>query len=145
MTSFENKRVKQFDDYNTYLHLKTLKYSNDYISKHLNYSLEHLGYLISSYTFKNNIEYQLQHKKGNSSFKGKFHCSLSVQNILTTDEISEIYNFTKDLVLQHQHIYHIQTFYSIEQNCELLFIDTCDKCVLLLVNELHSLINNTFL
>lgn len=123
MTAIKNKSEKEICDYNTYLKLKTLKFSNDYISKHLNYCIEHLGYLISTYTFTTNIEYQIESKKGNHKFNGQFYICNCVKHILTTEQIYEINNFIKDLVLQHNGIHHTQTFYCIENDCQLLCID----------------------
>lgn len=143
MTSIENKLQKEISDYNTYLKLKTLKHSNDCILKHLDYTKEHLGYLISTYTFKSNLEYQLESKKGDYKFNGQFYISTSIKHILTTEELNEIYSFIEGLVLQHNGIHHTHTFYSIEQDCELLLIDCKDYCVVILSNELHSLRNNT--
>ena len=132
MTAIENKQLKEVSHYNTYLKLKTLKYSNDYIAKHLNYSLEHLGYLISSYTFTTNIEYQLEVSKGDHMFNEQFCISNCIKQILTEKEVTEIYNFIQDLVQQHNGIHHTQTFYSIEQDCEFFFIDYNSHCILTL-------------
>ncbi len=111
------------NDYNTYLKLKKLKYTNADIAKQLNYSKEQLGFLISRYYFKSNIEYQLQEIEGSYHFNGSFYITASVQESLTPEEILEIYQFVQDLVVQHNGIDYLQTFYHVEQDCKLFFID----------------------
>ncbi len=138
MTAILNNQNNQLSHYNTYLYLKSLKYSNDCISKHLNYSFEQLGYLISCYHFKNNIEYlfEVSNKQYDNCFNGYFEVSQAVCNILTKNEILEIKNFIDELVIQHNGIYHTQKFYSIEQDCQLMYIDDVsnNRCVFLLSN-----------
>lgn len=126
----ESQHQKEIADYNTYLQLKTLKYSNVRIAEHLNYSKKQLGYLISSYHFKNNLEYKLQESKGEYFFSGNFYITASAQEVLTTEEIIEIYQFVQDLAKQHNGIDYLQTFYHIEQDCKLFFIDQLDTSML---------------
>lgn len=123
----ETPQQKDIADYNIYLQLKNINYSNIDIAKHLSYTTKQLGYLISSYSFKNNLEYELQEKQGDYHFNGKFYITQSIQNILTTEEILEIYTFTKELVLQHQGIDYLQSFYHVDQDCKLFFIDQLSK------------------
>jgi hypothetical protein len=126
----ETPEQKHIADYNVYLQLKQLHYSNAGIAEHLSYSKEDLGYLISRYTFKNNLEYQLQQQEGNYCFSGKFYITSNAQSLLTTEEILEIYTFTQDLVKQHQGVDYLQVFYCIEQNCKLFFVDNLSKSML---------------
>lgn len=123
----ETPQQTDIADYNVYLQLKQLQYSNTDIAKHLSYSEEDLGYLISRYTFRNNLEYKLQEKEGEYFFNGKFYITQSAQNLLSPDEIFEIYTFTQDLVKQHKGIDYLQTFYSVEHDCKLFFIDQLNK------------------
>jgi len=114
---------KEVDDFTTYLKLKTLGYSNAEIIKHLNYTVEALGYLISSHYFTNNLEYKIQEAEGHYHFSGTFYITKAVQETLTTEEIIEIYKFIRDQVKQHNGIDYLQTFYSIEHDCKLFFVD----------------------
>lgn len=123
----ETQNQKDIADYNVYLQLKEIHYTNEAIAKHLSYSNEDLGYLISRFSFRNNLEYKLQENKGEYFFKGTFFITQSVQNLLTTDEIFEIYTFTQDLVKQHKGIDYLQSYYHIEQDCKLFFIDQLNK------------------
>ena len=123
----ETPQQRDIADYNVYLQLKELSYTNEAIAEHLSYTKEDLGYLISSHTFRNNLEYKLQENKGEYFFKGTFYITQSVQNLLTTDEIFEIYTFTQDLVKQHKGIDYLQSYYHIEQDCKLFFIDQLNK------------------
>ena len=119
----ETKRQGEIADYNIYLQLKELNYTNQRIAEHMSYSKENLGYLISRYTFEHGLEYKLQEKEGNYFFSGTFYITQTVKNLLTVEEILEIYVFTQDLVKQHQGIDYLQSFYHIEQDCKLFFID----------------------
>ncbi len=119
----ENENSKSVADYNTYLQLKNLQYSNSDIAKHLDYTKEDLGYLISRYTFIHNIEYQLQEQEGNYFFDGFVVITKSISDILTKEEILEIYTFTKELVKQHKGIDYLQVFYHIESDSKLFFIN----------------------
>jgi len=123
MTLIENKESKFIADYNAYLQLKSLQYTNTDIAKHLSYTIEDLGYLISRYTFKNNIEYKLQEEEGSYLFDGLFVITKGINEILTKEEILEIYTFTRELVKQHEGIDYLQVFYHIESDSELLFIN----------------------
>lgn len=145
----ETTKQREVADYNVYLQLSSLNYTNEAIAEHMSYSKDRLSYLISKYTFRNNLEYKLQEKEGEYFFNGKFYITQSVQNLLTPDEIFEIYTFTQDLVEQHNGIDYLQSFYHKEKRCKLLFIDQLSKpmieskqfstndnhCTLLLVNE----------
>jgi hypothetical protein len=126
----ETPRQKDIADYNVYLQLKDLHYTNEDIARHLSYSKEDLGYLISRYTFRNNLEYKLQENEGQYYFNGSLYITKSVQHMLTADEIFEIYEFTKDLVKQHKGIDYLQSFYHVEQDCKLFFIDNLSKSML---------------
>ncbi len=119
----ETPQQKEIADYNVYLQLKQLKYTNIDIANHLSYTKEELGCLVSQYTFKNNLEYKLQESEGDYHFNGTFYVTQNVNTCLTPDEILEIYTFTQDMVKQHKGIDYIQSFYSIEQDCELFFVD----------------------
>lgn len=123
----ETPQQTDIADYNVYLQLKQLQYSNTDIAKHLSYSEEDLGYLISRHTFRNNLEYKLQESEGEYFFNGTFYITQSVQNLLSPDEIFEIYTFTQDLVKQHKGIDYLQTFYSVEHDCKLFFIDQMNR------------------
>jgi len=123
MTLLENKESKYRSDYNAYLQLKNLQYTNIDIAKHLSYAKEDLGYLISRYTFKNNIEYKLQEQEENCFFNGLFIITKSINEILTEEEILEIYAFTRELVKQHKGIDYLQVFYHIESDSKLFFIN----------------------
>lgn len=145
----ETKRQGEIADYNIYLQLKELNYTNQRIAEHMSYSKENLGYLISRYTFEYGLEYKLQEKEGNYFFSGTFYITQTVKNLLTVEEILEIYVFTQDLVKQHQGIDYLQSFYHIEQDCKLFFIDQLNTtmiesknfnaednfCTLMLANE----------
>lgn len=126
----ETPQQKDIADYNVYLQLKELNYTNKSIAEHLRYAKEELGYLISRHTFRNNIEYKLQESEGQYFFNGTFYITKSVQNLLTTDEIFEIYTFTQDLTKQHKGIDYLQSFYHVEQDCKLFFIDQLNKSML---------------
>lgn len=131
MTDFkETPKQKDIADYNVYLQLKELNYTNTDIVKHLSCTNEEFGYLISRYTFKNNLEYKLQENEGDYHFNGKFYVTQNVNTCLTPDEILEIYTFTQELVKQHKGIDYLQSFYSIEQDCKLFFIDNLNKTML---------------
>lgn len=126
----ESPQQNDIADYNVYLQLKELNHTNEAIAEHLSYTKEDLGYLISRYTFRNNLEYKLQESEEQYFFNGTFYITQSVQNILTTDEIFEIYTFTQDLVKQHKGIDYLQSFYHVEQDCKLFFIDQLNKSML---------------
>ena len=79
--------------------------------------------MISSYYFTNNLEYKIQETEGHYHFSGTFYITKAVQETLTTEEIIEIYKFIQDQVKQHNGIDYLQTFYSIEHDCKLFFID----------------------
>ncbi|WP_407557327.1 hypothetical protein [Winogradskyella sp. 4-2091] len=131
MTDFkETPQQKHIADYNVYLQLRDLNYTNTDIAKHLNYSNEQLGYLISRYTFKNSLEYSLQENEGDYYFNGKFYVTQNASTCLTPDEILEIYTFTQQLVKQHKGIDYLQSFYSVEQDCKLFFIDNLSKSII---------------
>ena len=123
----ESKRQCEIADYNVYLQLKALNYANQDIAGHLSYSLADLGFLISRYTFEHSLEFKPQEKEGNYYFNGTFYITQTVKDLLTVEEILEIYIFTQDLVKQHNGIDYLQSFYHIEQNCKLFFIDQLDK------------------
>lgn len=123
----ENKNQKQFADYQAYLELKKLQYTNADIAKHLSYSKSDLGYLISRFTFTNPLEYKLQEQEGTYHFGGKFYITSNAKNILTSEEIKEIYDFIQDLVKQHGGIDYLQVFYCAEHDCKLFFIDNLNK------------------
>ena len=118
---------KNVADYNVYLQLKQLNYTNEDIAKHISYSKKDLGFLISRNTFINNLEYKLQESEGDYYFNGTFYVTENANNCLTLEEITEIYTFTQDLVKQHKGIDYLQSFYSVEQDCKLFFIDNLNK------------------
>ena len=126
----ETPQQKDSANYNISLQLKKLNYTNEDIAKHLGYSNENLGYLISQFTFKNSLEYKLQEQRGDYCFNGTFYVTRNVRDCLTTEEILEIYTFTQDLVKQHKGINYLQSFYGIEQDCKLFFIDQFDKTMI---------------
>ena len=121
---------EQVADYQAYLELKKLHYTNADISKHLSYSKSDLGYLISRFTFTNPLEYKLQEQEGSHHFGGKFYITSNAQNILTSEEIKEIYDFIQDLVKQHDGIDYLQVFYCAEHDCKLFFIDQLNQQML---------------
>ncbi|MFV0531748.1 MAG: hypothetical protein ACK5MD_09985 [Flavobacteriales bacterium] len=123
----ENENQKQVADYQAYLELKKLHYTNTDIAKHLSYSKKELGYLISRFTFATPLEYKLQEQEGDYHFNGKFFITANAKSVLTSDEIQEIYAFTQQLVEQHKGIDYLQVFYSIEQDCKLFFICNLSK------------------
>ena len=127
MNHKENKEQSEIADYNVYLQLKQIGYTNIDISKHLSYSKKELGYIISKYTFANDIVYQLQEQEGNYHFNGTLYITRGVNTLLSREEIIEIYRFTKDLVEQHKGIDYLQVFYSKKNNSKLYFIDQLDK------------------
>ncbi|MGY0391185.1 hypothetical protein ACW5R3_01330 [Bizionia sp. KMM 8389] len=126
----ETPQQKDIADYNVYVQLKELNCTNESIAEHLSCTKEELGYLISRHTFRNNLEYKLQESEGEYFFNGTFYITQSVQNLLSPDEIFEIYMFTQDLVKQHKGIDYLQTFYSVEHDCKLFFIDQLNKSML---------------
>lgn len=126
----ENENQKQFADYRAYLELKKLLFTNADISKDLSYSKTDLGYLISRFTFATPLEYKLQEQEGTYHFNGKFYITSNAQNILTSEEVKEIYDFIQDLVKQHNGIDYLQVFYSVEQDCKLFFIDQLNQQML---------------
>lgn len=126
----ETPEQKHVADYSVYLQLKELKYTNEDIAEHLSYTKEELGFLISRQTFVNNLEYKLQQCEGNYLFNGTFYITQNVNNLLSKEEIIEIYKFTQDLVKQHNSIDYLQVFYHIEHNCKLFFIDQLDKDII---------------
>ena len=126
----ENDKQREVADYNVYLQLKELNYTNENIAKHLSYSKKELGCLISQHTFINNLEYKLQENEGDYFFHGTFYVTQNVNSCLTPEEILEIYVFTQDLVKQHKSIDYLQVFYSVEQDCKLFFIDQLNKTML---------------
>jgi len=126
----ETPQQNDIADYNVYLQLKELNYTNESIAEHLSYTKEDLGYLISRHTFRNNLEYKIQEKEGDYFFNGIFYITQSVQNLLTIDEVFEIYTFTQDLVKQHKGIDYLQSFYHVEQDCKLFFIDQLSKSMI---------------
>lgn len=131
MTDFkETPQQKDIADYNVYLQLKQINYTNADIANHLSCSKKELGYLISRHTFKNNLEYKLQEQEGDYHFNGTFYVTSNAQTCLTSQEIKEIYTFTQDLVKQHKGIDYLQSFYSVEQDCKLFFIDNLSKAML---------------
>ncbi|MBO3096815.1 hypothetical protein [Gelidibacter pelagius] len=123
----ETPQQREIADHNVYLQLKDLNYTNEEIANHMSYSKENLGYLISRFTFINSLEYKLQEKEGTYQFNGNFYITQSVRNLLDAEEILEIYTFTQDLVKQHKGVDYLQSFYHIEQDCELFFIDQLSK------------------
>ena len=130
MTKEETPQQAQIADYNAYLQLKQLNYTNEAIADHLSYSKENLGYLISRYGFVNSLEYKLQEQEGEYSFNGAFYITSGIKNLLTVDEIKEIYDFVQELVKRHKGIDYLQTFYHPEHDCKLFFIDQVNKPML---------------
>tara|TARA_R110002049_G_scaffold236643_1_gene409759 strand:+ start:1107 stop:1559 length:453 start_codon:yes stop_codon:yes gene_type:complete len=130
MINKENDKQRDVADYNVYLQLKELNYTNEDIAKHLSYSKKELGCLISQHTFIKNLEYKLQENEGDYFFNGTFYVTQNVNSCLTPEEILEIYAFTQDLVKQHKSIDYLQVFYSVEQDCKLFFIDQLNKTML---------------
>ena len=126
----ETPRQRDIADHNVYLQLKDSNYTNEEIDKHLSYSKKQLGFLISNYTFLNQLEYRLQEKEGDYQFGGTLYITPAVKNILTKEEVLEIYTFTQGLVKQHKGIDYLQSFYHIEQDCKLFFIDQLNKSML---------------
>lgn len=127
----ETKQEKEAADYSAYLQLKNLNYSNTRIAEHISYTKQELGNLISTYYFVNNLEYQIQeNEEENYFFNGTFYITKSVEETLTSEEIIEIYQFVQDLVKQHNGIDYLQTFYSIEHNCKLFFIDQLNSSMI---------------
>ena len=110
-------------DYNAYLQLARLKYTNADIATHLSFSLEQLGQLISKFAFMNALEFIPTEKTGPAKFEGRLCLSQLVIDTLTTEEVQEIVNFNKTLVEQHSGVYYIQHYYAIEHDCGLIMID----------------------
>ncbi|MDG3582949.1 hypothetical protein [Galbibacter pacificus] len=121
---------KLIGDYKKYLKFKQLQFTNAQIAEQLDYSKQELANLISTYTFRSNLEYKLQEEEGDYYFNGVFYVTQTVRNTLTANEILEIYIFTQDLVEQHKGIDYLQVFYLIEHDCKLFFIDQLSKAMI---------------
>lgn len=142
----ETLQQTEIADYNAYLQLKQLKFTNKLIAKQLGYSNDKFGRLLSNYTFLNKLEYYLQEQEGDCNFNGKFYITQKAQNLLTTEEISEIYTFTQELVEQHKGIFHLQKFKHIGLDYKLFLVDRLDKnhSMLMLESEFQSSLSISF-
>ncbi|WP_026836538.1 hypothetical protein [Gillisia sp. JM1] len=109
--------------YKAYKDLRRSKLSDQLIAEQLKIDEIQLGYIISQYEFQSNLEYHIAEQGGTYFFEGDFYLSKGVMSTIPTKEIAEILNFTRKLVKQHSGIDYLQTFYSIDQDCKLFFID----------------------
>ena len=136
----ETPQQTEIADYSAYLQLKQLKFTNKHIAKHLGYSNDKFGRLLSSYTFINKLEYCIQEQEGDYHFNGEFYVTKNVQKSLTTEEILEIYTFVQELVEQHKGIYHIQEFKHVRLGRKLYLVDQLDKkhSILMFESEYRS-------
>lgn len=114
---------KHLELYRAYENLSRSHISNHLIAEQLKISRKQLGYIISQYEFESNLEYQIAEQNGEYFFNGDYYLSKGVTSNIPNKEIAEILNFTRKLVKQHEGIDYLQTFYSIEQDCKLFFID----------------------
>lgn len=118
---------KTLELYKAYRNLSRSQVSNHLIAEQLNLSKKQLGYIISQHQFETNLEYHIAEQEGNYFFEGAYYLSRGVIDNIPKKEIAEIFYFTKKLVKQHNGIDYLQTFYSIDQDCKLFFIDNLSK------------------
>ncbi len=109
--------------YKAYDNLRRSNLSDQLIAEQLKIDKIQLGFIISQYEFQSNLEYHIAEQGGTYFFEGSFYLSKGVMSTIPKKEIAEILNFTRKLVKQHDGIDYLQTFYSIEQDCKLFFID----------------------
>ncbi|MEO2063259.1 MAG: hypothetical protein ABGW97_09775 [Christiangramia sp.] len=113
--------------YKAYQNLSSSGLSNHLIAQGLKTSRKQLGYIVSQYSFETNLEYHIAEQDGSYFFEGEFYLSRGVLDNIPKKEIAEIFDFTRRLVQQHNGIDYLQTFYSIDQDCKLFFIDNLNR------------------
>lgn len=109
--------------YKAYDNLRRSNLSDQLIAEQLKIDKIQLGYIISQYEFQSNLEYHIAEQNGTYFFNGNYYLSKGVSENISHKEIAEILYFTRKLVKQHNGIDYLQTFYSIDQDCKLFFID----------------------
>ncbi|TXK78911.1 hypothetical protein [Mesonia sp. K4-1] len=114
---------KDLEKFKQYQQLQQKRITNRQIAEQLQITTEQLGNIISHYTFKTGLEYKIQEEEGNYRFNGSFYLSRGVLDHIDKKQVAELFIFVQNLVKQHDGLDYLQSFYSIDQNCRLFFID----------------------
>ncbi len=92
---------RDLEKFKQYQQLQQKRITNRQIAEQLGITTEQLGNIISHYTFKTGLEYQIQEQDGKYRFNGSFYLSRGVLDHIDKKQVAELFIFVQKMVKQH--------------------------------------------